>query len=186
MTATYFRHGAGRSINARVAEGEGRCPLSRAKKIVAEQFGCTQIIAAAALDLLHDGEWHHVGRYAAECAYYDTTDERLAGAIAHIIACGGAKRFAARRAALKRERSERWWPESSHGNRFLDWQKRRHEARRIAAEAIGRELVGPMPAKIGDWEAFMRAATDDQKAFEFAACGYGVEGTRRLMAKEQA
>src|SRR5581483_6489974 len=116
MTATYFRHGAGRSINARVAEGEGRCPLSRAKKIVAEQFGCTQIIAAAALDLLHDGEWHHVGRYAAECAYYDTTDERLAGAIAHIIACGGAKRFAARRAALKRERSERWWPESSHGN----------------------------------------------------------------------
>lgn len=132
MTATFFRHGEGRSINGRIAESEGRHPLSRAKKVVAEQFGCTQVVAAAALELLHDGEWHHVGKYAAEVNYYDSTDERLAGVVAHILACGGAKKFSARReqliAARRTAKSGRHWVYSA--GRILAEQERRRSAER--------------------------------------------------------
>lgn len=142
MVATYFRHGAGRSINARNAEYEGRSPLTRAKQKVAADHGCTQVVAAAALELLHDGEWHHVGKYAAATAYYDTEDGRLAGTIAHILACGGVKKFAARREELKAAR--RWLqplPGVSRGypGRFANIAANLRNARAVASEVLGRE-----------------------------------------------
>lgn len=96
-----------RSYNAHCAEDEGRMPLTRAKRAVAQEFGCSQTVAAAALELLYDGEWHHVGKYAARVAYYDSVDSRLAGVIRHILAWGGAKKWAERRAALRTMRAAR-------------------------------------------------------------------------------
>lgn len=105
MGAYYSRAGSySRSYNAEVAEDEGRCPLARAKAVVAAEYGCTQVVAAASLGLLHDGEWHHVGKYAAQVAYYDATDCRLGGVIQHILACGGAKKWAARRDEVRADR----------------------------------------------------------------------------------
>jgi hypothetical protein len=106
MTATYFGHGKGRSIAASEAERDGRQPLSRAKQTVADAYDCTQAVAAEALRMLHDGEWHHVGKYAAECTYYDTADVRLGGVIRHIKACGGLKKFEERRRSLQFERAQ--------------------------------------------------------------------------------
>ncbi len=114
MGAYYSRSGSySRSFNAEVAEIEGRMPLSRAKKIVAAEHGCTQTVAACALELIHDGEWHHVGKFATEVAYHDTTLHALCGAIAEIKRCGGPKKFAARRMSLRAVRSDRAWRNDS-------------------------------------------------------------------------
>ena len=135
MTATYFRHGEGRSIAARVAESDGRMPMSRAKVTVASEHGCTQVVAAAALALLHDGEWHHVGKYATRCDYFDADDSRLGGAIAHILACGGAAKFRVRREAM---RAARRYPHGPYNTRRLAGRiiellaYRRREASRAA------------------------------------------------------
>ena len=91
MAATYLRHGRGRSRNAEFAEQFGRCPLSRAIPVVAAEAGVSRKLARAALEHTHDGEWHHVGKYACECPYYDPAE-----AIA-------ALEDAAIRAALERE-----------------------------------------------------------------------------------
>jgi len=104
MTATYFRRGLGRSVNAQLAEINGKQPLTRAKRAVAEWLGCTQATAAIALKLLHGGEWHHVGKYATACDYYDCEDERLPGAVAHILVCGGPSKFTLRREKLREKR----------------------------------------------------------------------------------
>lgn len=107
MTQSTYYSRAGsysRSYNAEVAEDQGRAPLSRAKLTVVAEFRCTQAAAAAALLHLHDGEWHHVGKFAACVDYFDTRDHRLGGVIAHITACGGAKKWAARRDALRADR----------------------------------------------------------------------------------
>lgn len=104
-SAYYSRAGSySRSYNAEVAESEGRAPMSRAKVTVAAEFGCSQSIAQAALNMLHDGEWHHVGRYANRVDYFDAADHRLGGLIAHITACGGANKWALRRDAVRSDR----------------------------------------------------------------------------------
>lgn len=104
-SAYYSRAGSySRSYNAEVAENKGRAPMSRAKITVAAEFGCTQAVAQAALNHLHDGEWHHVGKYANQVAYHDTTDHRLGGLIAHIVAVGGAKKWRERRERLQNDR----------------------------------------------------------------------------------
>ena len=101
----YSRAGSySRSYNAEVAESAGRAPMSRAKLTVAAEFGCTQSIAQAALEMIHDGEWHHVGKYANAVNYFDTTDRRLGGLIAHIKVVGGVKKWRERRAALRTDR----------------------------------------------------------------------------------
>lgn len=141
MGAYYSRAGSySRSYNAEVAEDEGRCPMSRAKKIVAERHGCSQTVAAAALELLHDGEWHHVGKYANCVNYYNAADERLAGVIAHIMACGGAKKWRERRESQRRQRVGQWqMPRFSDPGRIVRMlERKRDEAWRpvIAAEAL--------------------------------------------------
>lgn len=70
MTATFFRHGQGRSINARSAESNGRHPMTRATTAVAAEAGCTHKRAKEALLASWDGEWHHVGKFASRCNYY--------------------------------------------------------------------------------------------------------------------
>jgi hypothetical protein len=74
MRTTWARYGNGysRSINAETAEEDGRLPLTRAIPIVARAAGVTRAAARAALLATHDGEWHHVGRYAARVPYYST------------------------------------------------------------------------------------------------------------------
>lgn len=71
MTATYLREGRGRSLRALEAEDNDRLPLTRAIPVVAKRAGVTQKVARAALEATHDGEWHHVGKYAGRCDYYD-------------------------------------------------------------------------------------------------------------------
>lgn len=150
MTASFFRHGEGRSFNARNAEFEGRMPLSRAKKAVADQFDCSQTVAATALELLHDGEWHHVGKFAAEVAYYDSADIRLAGVIKHILAVGGAKKFAARRAELKVARDWTCKPAAAQvGGRFSKLAARRAKSLAVVTEALGRNITERH--RLNDW-----------------------------------
>lgn len=130
-----------RSYNAEVAEDEGRCPMSRAKIAVAEQFGCSQSVAKVALELVYDGEWHHVGKYANEVAYYDTTDNRLGGIIREILRHGGAKKFAERRERLRTTRhAERSrFSEGGWYVKKLAWKRQRAaEAAQYAAESIFR------------------------------------------------
>jgi len=106
MRSTYYSRAGSysRSYNAHVAERAGRMPMSRARVAVAREFNCSQATAAAALSHFHDGEWHHVGKYANCVSYYDTSDYRLGGMIAHITACGGAKKWADRRDQLRKDR----------------------------------------------------------------------------------
>lgn len=122
-------------------------PLSRAKQAVAAEHNCTQAVAAAALALLHDGEWHHVGKYAARCDYFDTADSRLAGAIAHITSCGGAAKWVARREQLRsaRRATMHWikfdFVRLRHETQVrLAYMRRRAKARAGDAEAI--RLIG--------------------------------------------
>ena len=66
MPATYLAHGRGRSLNACAAEREGKRPWTR----FAREYG----LRPAARDLLTPSEWHHVGKYASACDYYDPSD----------------------------------------------------------------------------------------------------------------
>lgn len=88
MVATFFRHGRGRSVNAQNAENDGRMPLTRAAAAVKTWLGCTLPVAKAALELLHDGEWHHVGKFAKEVNYYDSEDAALKQVVNQIQAIG--------------------------------------------------------------------------------------------------
>lgn len=154
MTATYFRRGLGRSRNAESAEIEGRQPLTRAKRAVAEQLGCTQAVASVALKLLHDGEWHHVGKYATACDYYDSEDERLPGVVAHILACGGPLKFVRRREELRTKRM-RNMPSVRHWQpgRMLRYAEYRRQYRAVAAEAIGEPITERQRHR--DWETMV-------------------------------
>ena len=166
MTATYFRHRRGRSRNAEAAEIEGRQPLTRAKQAVSAEYGCTQVVAAAALKLLHDGEWHHVGKHAKACDYYDTEDERLPGVIAHILACGGPRKFTERRERLRTERF-RNMPAIRNlpTGRIVGWQDRRQKERETTSEAIGEPITERH--RVRDWEAMV--ALQDQGTDVIAA-----------------
>jgi hypothetical protein len=73
-TATYLRSGRGRSVNAEIAESDGKMPLTRAIVAVAKAVGCTHAQARELLAYVGACEWHHVGKYAAECDYYDVDD----------------------------------------------------------------------------------------------------------------
>lgn len=70
MSATYFRHGEGRSFAARAAESESRHPLTRAVSELRKITGVSVKRAKEALLATHDGEWHHVGKFASRCNYY--------------------------------------------------------------------------------------------------------------------
>ena len=60
-----------RSMNARIAESNGRLPLKQAVSIVAERMGCSRRRARSALKAIYDGEWHHTGSSAKRTRYYD-------------------------------------------------------------------------------------------------------------------
>lgn len=168
MVATFFRHGEGRSINARLAESEERMPLSRAKQAVAIRYDCSQAVAAIALELVHDGEWHHVGKYAAQVAYYDTHDERLGGVIAHILRVGGAKKYATRRATLRATRFGRTWPARAIGceGRIGTWAARRAKQRAEAVELLGRDLAERH--RLREWQVIL-SLTEERPLAAIAA-----------------
>jgi hypothetical protein len=70
-------NGKPRSMNAEIAEREGRMPLTRAVDAVYRNYNCRRhrITRKAVRELLEshwDGEWHHVGPYAHEIGYYNT------------------------------------------------------------------------------------------------------------------
>lgn len=188
MTATYFRHGGGRSRNASLAEAEGRMPLTRAKRAVAARLGCRQAEAAAALRLLYDGEWHHVGKYATACSYYWVGDPRLPGVVAHILRMGGAAKWAARREKLRRKRQEcRLGTYVCPAGRVLRLAKRRQAERAEAESALGRKITerhrihdSANLLRLSDdrgavalvREARMQGWTEQRIALALAGCGY--------------
>jgi|GEM_PF-7071033 len=103
--ATYYRHGDGRSLNARDAEANDRMPLTRATAAVRAEMAArgrkiTVAQAREALRATWGGEWHHVGKYAAECAYYE-----VAEAVRHLRLAD--PRTAARYATLASRHAER-------------------------------------------------------------------------------
>ncbi len=83
MVASYLRNG-GKSRRAYDAEADGRFPLSRAKRELANKLGIKQRVAEAILRATHAGEYHHTGMYASETLYYD-----VAGLCEEIDEAGG-------------------------------------------------------------------------------------------------
>ena len=70
-------NGKPRSINAEIAERVGKLPLTRAVDAVYRNYNCrkhgiTRKVVRSVLEESWDGQWHHVGPYAHEIAYYDT------------------------------------------------------------------------------------------------------------------
>lgn len=76
MVATYLRKGQGKSDNAYYAQSCGRWPLTTAVKVISHAikgyFKIPQRVIKEWLEEMGPCEWHHVGKYAAECDYYDT------------------------------------------------------------------------------------------------------------------
>ena len=68
MVATYYREGRGKSLNAIRAEENGILPATHAAK----KLGVSLKVLRGALTPC---EWHHVGKYATPCDYYDTDME---------------------------------------------------------------------------------------------------------------
>ena len=133
--------------------------MSRAKVTVAAEFGCSQSVAQAALNFLHNGEWHHIGKFANRVDYFDTTNERLGGMIRHILACGGAKKWAARREQLRTDRrfggklnGYVYLPASG---RIVGMQARAAKTRATAEAALNRPIeAGSQSSR---WEKLQRA-----------------------------
>jgi hypothetical protein len=71
-----YGNGFSRSVSAEEAEAHGRLPLTRAVDAVYERYDCrgriTRSLIRSFLEQNWDGEWHHVGRYAARVQYYNT------------------------------------------------------------------------------------------------------------------
>lgn len=79
MTVRYNQPGyigCSRSARACEAEREGKFPLTRAAQILAERAMCSVAFARRCLLVIGHCEWHHVGKYASACLYYDTEDRR--------------------------------------------------------------------------------------------------------------
>ena len=78
MTATYLRKGQGKSDNAYYAQSLGRWPLTKAVKVISSAirgyYKVTQKQIRRWLEEIGPVEWHHVGKYATECNYYDTEE----------------------------------------------------------------------------------------------------------------
>jgi hypothetical protein len=71
MHTAYRNGGFSYSTNALLAMDEGRMTTTHAKKEVAEILHITQVKARRILELTHDGEWHHVSKYANRVPFYD-------------------------------------------------------------------------------------------------------------------
>jgi hypothetical protein len=71
MRTAYRNGGFSYSSNALLAMDEGRMTMTHAKKEVAEILHITQVKARRILELTHDGEWHHVSKYANRVPFYD-------------------------------------------------------------------------------------------------------------------
>lgn len=128
-SAFYSRNASySRSYNAEVAESEGRFPMTRAIPVVAKEAGVTRKIARAALIHTYDGEWHHVGRYANEVAYYDCgaavdalADPEEREEIELSLTSAGQEEL-----RLREYKRDPWWPkmEAFIGCTIYQWQVR--------------------------------------------------------------
>jgi predicted RNA-binding protein Jag len=74
MRRSYGNGGFSFSVNAMRAIDEGRESMTHAKRLVAKQAGVTQRMAMQVLNLTHDGEWHHVSKYANKVHFYDVRE----------------------------------------------------------------------------------------------------------------
>jgi len=70
MNANRGYVGWSRSQGAATAEREGKLPLTRAVKAVAEMAGCTQKKAREVLKEIGPCEWHHTSKHFNETDYY--------------------------------------------------------------------------------------------------------------------
>lgn len=77
MTATYLHKGQGKSDNAYYAERCGKYPLTTAVKVISRAlkpyYKITQKTIREWLEKTGSDEYHHVGKYATICYYYDTS-----------------------------------------------------------------------------------------------------------------
>jgi hypothetical protein len=97
MTATYFKHGAGKSLNARRAESYGKFPATTAAKVLG-------ITTALLKEISSPCEWHHVGKFATKCDYFDTDPESF-----DFEACMTVLRTFRARLTEKRKAAREFW-----------------------------------------------------------------------------
>ena len=60
-----------KSNNALQAESENRYPITKAKAVVAQETGVSQLLAGRALKAWHNGEFHHTSKHYNSTNYYD-------------------------------------------------------------------------------------------------------------------
>jgi len=94
--------GMSRSRRAVAAEAEGMLPLARAIAAVSEAAACPPSLARRCLKRVGAAEWHHVGKYAQTCDYYECGPESVAVRMAQLF-CGSDLR---RRTIARRQRRE--------------------------------------------------------------------------------
>lgn len=182
MSSAYYSRNCSysRSYNAEAAESQNCYPLSRAKKFVADDLGCSQAVAAAALGLLHDGEWHHVGKFASRVNYYNAIDPRLPGVVAHIQACGGVRKFNERRKTLREARRDTTWCDIRNPGRFTSLSAYVRRSRQVVVEVLGRDCFTLAVAQ-GD-----KPAGGDALVVWLAWRNYEAETIRRVVQAELA
>jgi hypothetical protein len=93
MRTAYHNGGFSYSSNALLALDEGRMTMTHAKKEVADILHITQVKARRILDLTHDGEWHHVSKFANRVKFYDVRKAvawgRLLRRYTDLVRCNG-------------------------------------------------------------------------------------------------
>ena len=127
--------GQSRSVRAQIAEQDGLLPLTRAAAQIAAACGVTVKMARRCLERVGADEWHHVGKFASECEYFDATYYGRAARMARLYTPAAerernlarAAKRAAKRAASAADRAER---------------ERRERAAEVNARRL-RELVWP-------------------------------------------
>ena len=102
--------------------------MTAAKKVVAETLRITQLRARFLLEITHDGEWHHVSKYANRVNYYN---------VRKAIAWGRLLR--------------RYHKLVSRDGRFVTQAIKDSSHRRIIHLFFGQEGINTRSLDVGEW-----------------------------------
>ena len=163
-----YSTGYSKSLNAEVAESEGRLPMTRAIPVVAERAGVTRREARAALVATHDGEWHHTGTYS-------TRGGRLRGRRTDYYDVQAAVAYLSPGAAAEYDRKERESRITELRSNIAELSERRNAylidadewESKIGDEPQSRQSIidGPLGINIRDREWFL--VVDEGELREF-------------------